>query len=101
MNQQTLENSESAMQETITISISKEARSALDDLVSKEGISPDKLVSEAIEEYLFFRRLRLLREQMIAKAQKQGILTDQDVFDHIDIVSPSEFSEYEAIKQAG
>jgi len=80
MNQQTLENSESAMQETITISISKEVRSALDDVVSKEGISPDKLVNEAIEEYLFFHRLRLLREQMTAKAKKQGILIDQDVF---------------------
>jgi hypothetical protein len=34
MNQQTLENSESAMQETITISISKEVRSALDDVVT-------------------------------------------------------------------
>jgi hypothetical protein len=31
----------------------------------------------------FFRRFRLLRERMIARAQAQGIYTDQDVFDRV------------------
>ncbi len=68
------------MLDTITINISKETHSTLDDVATEEGISPDDLVNEAIKEYLFFRKLRLLREDMIAKAQKQGIFTDQDVF---------------------
>lgn len=71
------------MQETITVNLPKEVRSALDDVTSKEGISPDDLISEAIKEYLFFRRLRSLRERMIAKAQMQGIYTDQDVFNRV------------------
>ena len=66
------------MQDTITIP--KEIRLTLDDIATKEGISPDDLVNEVIKEYLFFRRFRLLRENMITKAQKQGIFTDQDVF---------------------
>jgi len=71
------------MQEPITINLPKEVRSALDDVTSREGISPDDLISEAIKEYLFFRRLRSLRERMIAKAQMQGIYTDQDVFNRV------------------
>ena len=68
------------MQETITINISSEIHSALDDVATKEGISSDDLINEAIKEYLFFHRLRLLREKLSAKAQRQGIFTDHDVF---------------------
>ena len=71
------------MQETITINISSKIHSALDDVAIKEGISPDDLINEAIKEYLFFHKLRLLREKLAAKAQKQGIFTDQDVFERI------------------
>ena len=71
------------MQETITITLPEEIRSALDDLTHKEGLSPNEVIREAIKEYLFYRRLRLLRERMILKATEQGIKTDQDVFDRV------------------
>jgi metal-responsive CopG/Arc/MetJ family transcriptional regulator len=71
------------MPETITITLPEEIRLALDDVLQKEGISPNDLISEAIKEYLFFRRLRLLRERMIAKAQAQGIDAEQDVFERV------------------
>jgi metal-responsive CopG/Arc/MetJ family transcriptional regulator len=71
------------MQDTITITLPKEIRLALDNVRRKEGISLNELISEAVKEYLFFRRLRLLRERMIVKAQAQGIYTDQDVFDRV------------------
>jgi len=64
------------MQETITINIPKEIQSELDDIIAREGISPDDLISEAIKEYFFFRRFRSLRERMIIKAQNQGIHTE-------------------------
>ena len=71
------------MQETITITLPAEIKPALDDVTRREGISLNELIAEAIEEYLFFRRFRLLRERMIPKAQAQGIYTDQDVFDRV------------------
>lgn len=71
------------MQETITITLPQEIQSALDMVTHQEGISPDEVIGKAITEYLFFRRLRLLRERLIAKAQTQGIHTDQDVFDRV------------------
>ena len=71
------------MQKTITITLPKELRAALDDLTRREGIPPDQLIAEAVREYLFFRQLHLLRERMIAKAKAQGIHSDQDVFDRV------------------
>ena len=74
------------MQETITITLPPEIRLTLDDVTRQESLSPSELIKEAIKEYLFFRRFRLLREQMVSKAQAQGIYTDQDVFDRMNSV---------------
>ncbi len=71
------------MQEMITITLSPEIKLSLDEVTREENLSPSNLIEEAIEEYLFFRRFRLLRERMIPKAQAQGIYTDQDVFDRV------------------
>jgi len=74
---------EVSVQETITITLPAEIRSALDDLVRREGISPGELVAAAVKEYLFVRQFRLLRERMLSQAQAQGICTDQDVFERV------------------
>jgi len=37
------------MQETITLTLPKDIRSALDDLAHREGISPDDLIFDAIK----------------------------------------------------
>jgi metal-responsive CopG/Arc/MetJ family transcriptional regulator len=71
------------MQETITITLPEETKLVLDGVRREEGVSLSELVSEAIKEYLFFRRFRLLRERMIPKARAQGIYTDQDVFERV------------------
>jgi metal-responsive CopG/Arc/MetJ family transcriptional regulator len=69
------------MEDAITITLPTKIKLALDSVIQEEGVSPNELIRAALEEFLFFRRLRLLRERMIAKAQAQGINTDQDVFD--------------------
>lgn len=71
------------MSDTITLTLPSEIKRAFDAVILKEGISPSELIGKALEEYLFFRRLRLLRERMILKAQEQGICTEQDVFDRV------------------
>ncbi len=71
------------MQETISITLPKDIRCALDELTRKEGILPEELIREAVKDYLFFRQLRLFREQMITKASAQGINTDEDVFNRV------------------
>jgi metal-responsive CopG/Arc/MetJ family transcriptional regulator len=71
------------MQETITITLPKEIESALNDVTQKEGIPASDLITRAVEDYLFFRRLRLLRERLSIQARQQSIYTDQDVFDRV------------------
>jgi len=71
------------MQKNITINLPAKIRSAMDEVTKEDGVSVDELIREAITEYLYFRRLRSLRERMIAKAQSQGLYTDQDVFEQV------------------
>jgi hypothetical protein len=71
------------MQEQITVFVPSELKVALEQLTRSEGDSPDELVGEAIKQYLFVRRFRTLRDRMMPKAQAQGIVTDQDVFDRV------------------
>lgn len=42
-----------------------------------------QVIAQAVEEYVFFRRFRLLRDRMIPKAQTQGVRTDEDVFERV------------------
>jgi metal-responsive CopG/Arc/MetJ family transcriptional regulator len=71
------------MQATINISLSKETLAALDDLTRKENVSVEDIINEAVKQYLFFRKLTLLRERLSARAQAIGINNEQDVFNLI------------------
>ncbi|MHB1942750.1 MAG: CopG family ribbon-helix-helix protein [Acidiferrobacteraceae bacterium] len=71
------------MRETITISVPEEIKAELDKVVRDEGSSRSDVVRESLRDYLFTRRFRQLRGQMLAKAQAQGIFTDEDVFKQI------------------
>jgi len=68
------------MQATINLSLSNDVRVALDDLARKEGVAAEDVINEAVRQYLFFRRLTLLRERLSLQAQKMGINSEDDVF---------------------
>jgi len=74
---------ESVMRETITISVPEEIKAELDKVVRDEGISRSDVVLESLRDYLFMRRFRRLRAKMLAKAQAQGVFTDEDVFKRV------------------
>jgi predicted transcriptional regulator len=71
------------MQATIKVTLPDETRLALDDLTRIERTSPNQIITEALQEYLYFRKLRLLRDKLIAKAQARGITSEQDILDSI------------------
>ena len=71
------------MQATINLSLSNDVRIALDDLTRKEGVAAEDVINEAVRQYLFFRRLTLLRERLSLQAQKMGINSEDDVFRRI------------------
>ena len=68
------------MRETITISLPKDMRKALDRVTKERGVSRSDVVREALRRTLFLEEFQALRERLIPLAQKQGIYTDEDVF---------------------
>ena len=68
------------MRRTITISVPKDVKQDLDKATAEEGLSRSDVIRESLRDYLFMRRFRQLRVRMMAKAQAQGIYTDEDVF---------------------
>jgi metal-responsive CopG/Arc/MetJ family transcriptional regulator len=68
------------MRETVTISLPRAIRRELDRVANEEGVSRSDLLRQSLEDFLFARRFRQLRQRMMAAAQAQGIFTDEDVY---------------------
>lgn len=71
------------MRETVTVSLPQKIRRELDRIAAREGVSRSDVLRASLEEYLFVRRFRALRQRMLAAAQARGIYTDEDVFDRV------------------
>ena len=71
------------MRRTLTIRLQEEMKSALDQASAAEGIARSDLIRESLRDYLFFRRFRKLRTKMLAKVEKRGVFTDEDVFERV------------------
>lgn len=71
------------MRESISISLPEDLKEDLDRFTRSEGITRSDVVREAVREYLFARRVRTLRQQLMPYAEAQGIYTDEDVFREI------------------
>ncbi len=69
------------MSQTIVVNLPEETKAALDDVIREEGVSQNELIERALKDYLFIRRFRNLREQMMA--QSPEAYTDQDVFNQV------------------
>ncbi len=68
------------MRKTVSISLPEELKSALDESADEEGVSRSDLVRQALQDFLFVRRFRRLRHELIPYAEAQGVYTDEDVF---------------------
>lgn len=71
------------MRETVTISLPQAVRRELDRVAKEEGLSRSDVLRQSLEDFLFARRFRRLRQRMMASAQAQGIFTDDDVFSRV------------------
>jgi metal-responsive CopG/Arc/MetJ family transcriptional regulator len=61
------------MRETITISLPRAVRRELNKVAKDEGVSRSDVLRQSLEDFLFVRRFRRLRQRMMAAAQAQGI----------------------------
>lgn len=71
------------MRRSISISRPEETTDELDRWVDAHGLSRSDAVREAVQEYLFIRRFRELRRELMAHAAARGLHTDEDVFREI------------------
>lgn len=69
------------MSSTKVIDLRDETKAALDEAAREEGLSQNELIDKALQDYLFIRRFRSLRERMMSQSGKA--FTDQEVFDLI------------------
>jgi hypothetical protein len=53
------------------------------DARKEEGVSRSDVLRQSLEDFLFVRWFRQLRQRMMAAAQAQGIYTDEDVFNRV------------------
>ena len=67
----------------MTISLPRAIRRELDKVAKEEGISRSDVLRQSLEDFLFIRRFRQLRQRMMAAAQAQGVFTDEDVFTRV------------------
>ncbi len=66
-----------------TVSVPDQLKTELDAFAQERGIAPNDLVRDAIEDYIYFWRIRELRARMTEEAKAQGLLTDEDIFERI------------------
>ena len=69
------------MSNSLVLKLSDHVQEALNEAMREEGLSPDELVTAALEDYLFIRKFRRLRERMLAQAQAN--YTDDDIFKRV------------------
>jgi hypothetical protein len=70
-----------SMEDALIITLTPELKATLDIITHAEGISPEKLVQAALQDYLFIRRFRALRSQLLQKAH--AAYTDDDIFEMV------------------
>jgi metal-responsive CopG/Arc/MetJ family transcriptional regulator len=71
------------MASTITVSIPEELREELDAAAERQGVTPGDLIRESLRKHLLLCEFEELRREMVPHAARQGIVTDQDVFDRV------------------
>jgi len=71
------------MKQNLTITIPDKINDELNKIAKDEGLSKSQIVRNALADYIFIKRFRRLRSKMMAKAQTQGLFTDDDVFEKV------------------
>lgn len=71
------------MREVLSVSLEKELKDKLENAAKRFHVSKSELVKKALEKYIAHEELREIRSLLVAKAELQGYLTDEDIFNEI------------------
>ena len=67
------------MSATLTVELPEDVKATLGKAAREDGVSEKVLAVRALQDYLFLRRFRKLRTQMVSESEKT--YTDEEVFD--------------------
>lgn len=67
------------MSAILTVELPEEVKATLGKAAREDGVSEKVFAVRALQDYLFLRRFRKLRTQMISESEKN--YTDEEVFD--------------------
>ena len=67
------------MSAILTVELPEEVKATLGKAAREDGVSEKVFAVRALQDYLFLRRFRKLRTQMISESEKT--YTDEEVFD--------------------
>ncbi|MCU0858408.1 MAG: hypothetical protein MUC65_08420 [Pontiellaceae bacterium] len=65
---------------TLTIRLSDELRTELDEVSREEHKAVSDIVRESLRRYIAVERFRSVRKKILPFAEAQGLLTDEDIF---------------------
>jgi predicted transcriptional regulator len=65
---------------TLTIRMSDELRTELDEVSREEHKAVSDIVRESLRRYIAIEKFRSVRRKVLPFAEAQGLLTDEDVF---------------------
>lgn len=65
---------------TLTIRMSDELRTELDEVSREEHKAVSDIVRESLRRYIAVEKFRSVRKKALPFAEAQGLLTDEDVF---------------------
>lgn len=68
---------------TITVRLPEELKRDLQRISESEHKPVSDLVRESVRRYVSIERFRQLRKKTLPFAEAQGLLTDEDIFEHL------------------
>ena len=71
------------MSKTITIRLDDDLAETLDHVSNRTGRSKSEIMRDALKRRLSIELLDLAREKLVPLARRQGIYTDEDVFEFL------------------
>ncbi len=71
------------MRQTMTISLPMDLKKEVDVLVKQQGLSRSDIMRQSLDDFIYFKKLDELHRKMTLKAVKNGIRSEQDVFDRV------------------
>ena len=71
------------MRSIITLSLPPTLKKQIDTVAARYTTNRSQIIQQAIDDFLTRQEFNQLRQRLLPKAKRQGIFTDEDVFQRV------------------